>query len=215
MAAVVASKLELQMLSRGLLVAGVDEVGRGALAGPVVAAAIILPPELIRSCPMPIRDSKKLLPSQRQELYYAILDVALCWACRAVAPQVIDVIGIAAATRHAMAGAVLALSPQPDHVLVDGFSLPELAVPNTGVIRGDSLCLSIAAASIVAKVIRDSIMDRYALKYPEYGFQHHKGYGTPAHLEALRRFGPSPIHRRTFAPVATSYFYEPQTQPVG
>lgn len=215
MAIVPPSELELQILARGLPLAGVDEVGRGALAGPVVAAAVVLPLDLIRCCPYPIRDSKKLRPHQRKELFYAILDVSLAWACRAVPPQVIDIIGIGAASRQAMVRAAMALRPPPAHVLVDGFALPEMPIANTGVVRGDTYCLSIAAASIVAKVVRDSIMDHYAIRYPQYGFQYHKGYGTPAHLEALRRWGPSPIHRTSFEPVAATCSHEPQTQPVG
>ncbi len=215
MAILVPSEVELGLLSEGLLVAGVDEVGRGALAGPVVAAAVVLPPDFIRSCPLPIRDSKKLTPLQRYSLFHKILEVAVCWNCRGVSPQVIDAIGIAAAARLAMTNAVLALSPLPDHVLVDGFSLPDLAIPNTGVVRGDSLCLSIASASVVAKVVRDAIMERYAAKYPHYGFDRHKGYGTPAHLQALQRWGPSPLHRRSFAPVANVGSYGPRAHSVG
>ncbi len=206
MAIIALSEFELQLLSRHRLIAGVDEVGRGALAGPVVAAAIILPPHLLGNCTLPIRDSKKLTPSKRAELFYILLDVAVACGCAAVPPQVIDLVGISTATKQAMQRAVLALHPQPDYVLADGFPLPELQIPNTGVVHGDDLCISIAAASIVAKVIRDDIMDHYGHRYPHYGFGHHKGYGTKSHVEALTRWGPSPIHRRSFAPVsACSY----------
>lgn len=181
-------------------VAGVDEAGRGPLAGPVVAAAVIL------SHPVAgINDSKQLSESQREALY-ADLHAGEHAIGVAVIPAVeIDRLGIQGANYSAMARAAAALSPGADYLLIDGFQVPGLATPQRRIVKGDARSLSIAAASIVAKVTRDRLMLAYDAEYPGYGFARHKGYGTREHLEALERLGPCPIHRRSFAPLATRH----------
>jgi len=191
-------------------VAGVDEVGRGPLAGPVVAAAVVLPRKFSHP---DIRDSKLLTAPQREKLAKVIKENAASWAVGMVEAKDIDQINILSASFVAMVKACEALQPIPDCLLIDGnkriprevFGLtPSLArfLPRQRVIiKGDQRCLSIAAASIVAKVARDSMMVDLDKVYPEYGFADHKGYGCPSHVEALRRFGPSPVHRRSFRPV--------------
>jgi ribonuclease HII len=181
-----------------LVVAGVDEVGRGPLAGPVVVAAVVLDPG------RPIvglADSKALTPARRAELATTILSEARAVAFASASPASIDRLNIRAATLKAMAQAVSALSVRPDHVLVDGRDALSLCCPSTAVIGGDARVPDIAAASIVAKVMRDALMARLDLACPGYGFARHAGYGVPAHLEALRRLGPCPAHRMSFAPV--------------
>jgi len=181
------------------LIAGIDEAGRGPLAGPVVAAAVILPD----SAWLPgIRDSKLLTASQRESLFTKIYAVALAVGVGSVDHDVIDRINILNATRLAMANAIASLLLAPDFLLIDALLLPQLPVEQTGIIHGDLLCLSIAAASVVAKVTRDRIMEDYHRAYPEYNFRSHKGYGTAEHLRTIRRFGVSPIHRRSFKGVA-------------
>lgn len=177
-------------------VAGVDEAGRGPLAGPVVAAAVILPAEW-EQAPR-LDDSKRLTPAQREAAFEAITRSALAWRVRAVGPATIDRINILQATLLGMARAVSALDPGADYVLVDGNRLPELGLPCRAVVQGDRRSNSIAAASILAKVVRDRVMAVYASRYPHWDFARHKGYPTLAHREALRRFGPSPIHRASF-----------------
>lgn len=182
------------------LVAGLDEVGRGCLAGPVLAAAVILPSDgrglrLIAGA----RDSKIMKPEERERLYDRIVRIAVVGVGLA-SHHIIERYGIAPATRVAMLKAVSRLDPYPDHVLIDAVRLPLLDVPQTAIIDGDALCLSIAAASIVAKVTRDRMMKRASARYPGYGFENHKGYGTPEHHEALIRLGPCTIHRLTFRP---------------
>ncbi len=185
-------------LSRGVRVAGVDEAGRGCLAGPVVAAAVILPPGVV----IPgLTDSKLVAPVLRFRLADSILTVATAWAVAVVEAAEIDAMDILRATLRAMAEAVRQLSPQPDLALVDGAMSPLLAVPARAVIQGDRRVPAISAASILAKVTRDRIMADWAARFPEYGFAQHKGYGTVAHRAAIARHGPSPIHRRTFAGV--------------
>lgn len=178
-------------------VAGVDEAGRGPLAGPVVAAAVILDAPW-DSCWEGINDSKQLSPFKREKLYQVIICQAKAWAVGVVNAALIDRINIYRASLEAMKLAVLKLWPQPRFVLCDGFLIPGLELPQEAVQGGDSSCLSIAAASIVAKVTRDRLMQAYEKVYPGYGFAQNKGYPTPEHKRALQTLGLSPIHRRTF-----------------
>jgi len=186
---------ERQLYSQGYqLVAGLDEAGRGPLAGPVVAACVILPPE----CDLPgLNDSKKLKAEERQRLAALIKEQALAWSVGVVDHQEIDRINILQATKQAMLAALGQMSRRPHYLLIDALQL-ETDIPQEGIIHGDSLSASIAAASILAKTFRDELMEAVDLLYPEYGFAEHKGYGTPRHYEALRRWGPCPIHRKTF-----------------
>lgn len=185
-------------------VAGVDEAGRGPLAGPVVAAAACCTVDLTADdrygWTARIFDSKQLSPAEREELYALICadDSPFAVAIGSADHSMIDALNILRATHHAMRSAVCSLILPPDYVLVDGTLIPELPILQEKIIRGDSTCLCIAAASIVAKVTRDRIMDAFARQYPAYGFERHKGYGTPEHLAALRREGRCPIHRCTF-----------------
>lgn len=180
---------------QGAYIAGVDEAGRGPLAGPVYAAAVILPDDVIIEG---INDSKKLSEKKREELFEVIRERALCYAVCAVDEKRIDEINILQATYEAMRGAVCGLSIKPDYVLVDGNRDPELGIPCETVVKGDSKSMSIAAASILAKVSRDRYISNMAEKYPGYGFEKHKGYGTKAHYEAIEKLGVCEIHRRTF-----------------
>lgn len=185
-------------------IAGVDEAGRGALAGPVVAAAVILPPAADALAPLlgRVDDSKRLTPRQRAALYDVICRHALAWAVGRTEADAIDAEGIAAATRHAMLQALAALPCAPDYVLIDYLTLgAAVACPQRGIPHGDALSLSIAAASILAKVTRDRWMQAQDALFPCYGFAQHKGYGAAAHLRALAAFGPCPLHRRSFAPL--------------
>lgn len=193
--------LERQFQGEGYpVIAGIDEAGRGPLAGPVVAAAVILPADFSHPT---LNDSKQLTAPRREALYGEITSHAgITWASAAVEPEEIDRINILQATYLAMRTAVIALSRMPDAVLIDGKPVPRFPLPHRGVVKGDSLSLSIAAASIIAKVERDRIMCDFAETYPAYGFEKHKGYGTRKHLESLKIHGPCPIHRRSFAPVA-------------
>lgn len=188
------------------LVAGVDEVGRGCLAGPVVAAAVLLPadPQLEKlSWISEISDSKELSPATREKLVPLIEAWAASYAIGVASVEEIDRINIYHATHAAMIRAVEQLSKRPDHVLVDGNVVPKaLRVPASAVVKGDLKCLSIGAASILAKVWRDRLMIDMEARYPGYGFGVHKGYGTPAHQVALKSLGACAIHRKTFAPVA-------------
>jgi len=178
-------------------IAGVDEVGRGALFGPVVAAAVILPPDCrIRG----LRDSKQLLPEDRERLASIVRKKAIAVAIEEVCAEVIDRVNIYQATRLAMSAAVGRLSPAADHLLIDAMRL-DLECAQTSIIYGDSLSISIAAASVVAKVYRDRRICELAVEYPQYGLASHKGYSTPEHLAALLKHGPCPLHRRTFRPV--------------
>ncbi|HAA02919.1 MAG TPA: ribonuclease HII [Syntrophobacteraceae bacterium] len=187
---------ERRARSRGYLrVAGIDEVGRGPLAGPVVAAAVILPPNADL---LSVRDSKQLRAAQREVLDRLIHERAVDIAIGSVGPEEIDAINILQASFQAMLRAVRRLHPTPDFLLIDGpYSLP-VAIPHKGIKKGDQLSVSIASASIVAKVYRDRLMVEQHHHYPVYGFDRNKGYGTRQHLEALRRHGPCPLHRRTF-----------------
>jgi ribonuclease HII len=179
-------------------VAGVDEAGRGPLAGPVVAAAVILP---AKGVPRGIDDSKKLSAPERTRLAERLQGCALV-GIGIVEADEIDRLNIFWATMKAMTLAVEALGQSPGHVLVDGNRLPRWAYPATAIVSGDAISLSIAAASIIAKHTRDTIMIAHAESHPQYGWHSNKGYGSRTHLEALRRHGPSPLHRRSFAPVA-------------
>lgn len=194
------SQLELvQSQAVAKLTAGTDEVGRGPLAGDVVAAAVILEP----SAPIQgLADSKKLSPRQRQDCYLQIIEQARAYAVGRASVTEIDRLNILQASLLAMHRAVIALKLQPEFVYVDGNRCPAWSYPSQAIIRGDSLVPSIAAASIVAKVTRDSEMQELDGTYPGYGFARHKGYPTTAHLAALKSLGPCPIHRRSFAPVA-------------
>lgn len=192
---------ERELARQGIVpVAGVDEAGRGPLAGPVVAAAVILPldfedPEL--------DDSKKLTARARERIYARLEQTPGIFISHAVVePEEIDRINILAATHQAMLRAVKGLPVEPRHILVDGLPVRLLGERHTALVKGDGISLSIAAASIIAKVKRDRIMMDLSEKYPQYGFARHKGYGTAEHLESLARYGPCPAHRRSFAPVA-------------
>jgi ribonuclease HII len=178
-------------------VAGVDEVGRGCLAGPVVAAAVVLHPD--RHIPG-VCDSKAVPAAERERLYDAVVRQAIAWAVAEADPSEIDRINIHQASLRAMQRAILALAPLPDIVLVDAFRVPELPMPQRGVVHGDRRCSAIAAASIVAKVTRDRQMVELHLRDPRYGFDRHKGYATADHLDAVARFGYSDVHRRSFRP---------------
>jgi ribonuclease HII len=187
---------ELEAWARGLWVAGIDEVGRGPLAGPVVAAAVVLDP----TAPIEgLRDSKLLSPRQRRGLARVIRYRALAWAVGRVGPGRIDTVNVLQATWQAMRGALRRLPVRPGLVLVDGhLRVPGLTVPQRAIVGGDRRCASIAAASILAKVARDAIMIRADRRYPGYGFGLHKGYATAAHRDALSRLGPCPFHRQSF-----------------
>ncbi len=192
-------KIESKLWKKGAdFVAGVDEVGRGPLAGPVVSAAVIMPKDF---CNKKIKDSKQLTPIQREELFSIIIDNALTFSVGCVDAHVIDRINILKATFESMYRAIDKLRIFPDHVLVDGTEIPGLPIPQTGIIKGDCVCFSIAAASIVAKVFRDRIMELYDLEFPAYNFSKNKGYGTKYHIQMLHKVGPCKIHRKSFNPV--------------
>ncbi len=176
-------------------VCGVDEAGRGPLAGPVCAAAVILPPDVQIDG---LNDSKKLTDKKRRELYEVITQCAVAYGIALVDEKVIDEINILQATFRAMGEAIGALAVKPQLVLIDGNRAGQFGVPAQTIVKGDSLSASIAAASILAKVTRDRLMEQYAEEYPQYGFEIHKGYGTKRHYEALRAYGPCLIHRMTF-----------------
>jgi ribonuclease HII len=203
--------IERELHARGFhAVAGVDEVGRGALFGPVAAAAVILSPS------RPIRglnDSKLLDPERRETLAIRIRERAVAWAVAAVDAATIDCINIYQASKLAMRLAVNQLDPRPDFLLVDAVAI-DLDLPQRGLIKGDARCHAIAAASIIAKVYRDGLMRRWDDVFPEYGLAEHKGYATPEHCKALEEYGPTPLHRLSFEPVrAHSLFpidYNPQ-----
>ncbi len=176
-------------------ICGIDEVGRGPFAGPVMAGAVILP----KNCDiLYINDSKKLSAKKREELSAEIKEKAVAWAVGRIEPGRIDEINILQATYEAMRLAINNLSVKPDILLNDAVTIPSVDIKQVPIIKGDAKSLSIAAASIIAKVARDAVMDEYALRYPQYDFISNKGYGTPKHIAALREFGPTPIHRRSF-----------------
>ncbi|KGF48126.1 ribonuclease HII [Veillonella montpellierensis DNF00314] len=181
-------------------VAGVDEVGRGPIAGPVTVAAVILPPH---TCILGLNDSKKLSEQKREALYEEIQEKAIAISCVSYGPEIIDSLNIYEATRKAMYEAVSTLSVAPEVVLVDAMKLPNLTMPVESIIKGDSKSATIAAASIIAKVTRDRYMKSLEVEYPGYGFSIHKGYYTELHREALENQGVTPIHRRSFEPIKT------------
>lgn len=189
-------KYERELLEKGCkYICGVDEVGRGPLAGPVVCAAVIMPLEgLIEG----VDDSKKLSKKRRETLSEKILEIAIaCRICR-VEPQIIDEINILQATRLCMKNAVEGLDVKPDFVLTDGNMTLDITLPQLSIVKGDALSYSIGAASIVAKVYRDRIMEEYAEMYPQYGFKTNAGYGSAAHIAAIKQYGLTPVHRRSF-----------------
>lgn len=180
------------------IVAGVDEAGRGPLAGPVSVAAVILPHDL---CLPKLNDSKKLSAKVREELFDEIQEKAIAVGTALIDAQTIDRVNIYQATINGMYEAIFSLQPEPQEVLIDAVPLENLPMASQSIIKGDAKSASIAAASIIAKVTRDRLMDEYDKIYPEYGFARHKGYGTAQHIEALKKYGPCPIHRRSFEPV--------------
>ena len=182
-----------------LTIAGVDEAGRGCWAGPVVAAAVILVPGRV---PAGLNDSKQLTAKRREELFAVLCLEALCWRASAISAAEIDQVNILRATLRAMTRAVARLEPRPDLVLVDGTCAPAIDQAVETVVKGDATSAAVAAASVVAKVLRDRVMTVWARHYPDYGFAAHKGYGAAAHRRALAKLGPCPLHRRSFRPVA-------------
>ena len=186
------------------LIAGVDEVGRGALFGPVVAAAVILPPKTTLNG---LRDSKQLTALQRERLCTEIQSLALAISIAEIDAATIDRVNIYQATRLAMTAAVSSLNPAPDHLLIDAMRLDH-PCPQTSIVYGDSLSISIAAASVIAKVHRDNLMCQLDARFPQYGLARHKGYGTAQHRAAILAHGPTPLHRKSFAPVAQSNLFE-------
>ncbi len=200
---------EMALFAQGYsFVAGLDEVGRGCLAGPVVAAAVILPledAEATLTRLTGVNDSKQLSASLRERLYDTIMQHALAVGIGSSSAEVIDERNILQATKLAMHGALAQLSPAPQALLLDALLLPKIALPQRSIIKGDARCLSIAAASIIAKVTRDRLMVALHEQYPQYGFDQHKGYGTEAHLAALHTHGATPHHRHSFAPVRALY----------
>ena len=184
-------------------IAGIDEAGRGALAGPVVAAAVVLPVDATRQVVEQIDDSKKLTIKQREEAFDAIREVSVSYGVGVVGADRIDAIGIVPSTKMAMREAIKANRLRIDFLLIDAVERIGIATPSKSIIRGDSQSLSIAAASIIAKVTRDRIMSGdMESRFPDYGFANHKGYGTAQHMKALHEFGPSPVHRRSFKPIS-------------
>jgi len=179
-------------------VAGIDEAGRGPLAGPVVAASVIFPDTInIKN----INDSKQLSPEEREDLYMEILDKAIAIGVGIVDNNIIDKINILQSTYKAMLRAVEKLEIMPEVILVDGYPIPNSPIKQEGIIKGDSKSISIAAASIIAKVYRDRIMEFYGIEYPEYDFSSNKGYGTKKHIEVVMKVGPCEIHRKSFSPI--------------
>lgn len=192
-------KYEYELQAKGIkYIAGTDEAGRGPLAGPVVAAAVILPV----GCYIPhLNDSKKLSAAMREKVYKEIQEKAIAVKSALVDEKTIDRINIYQASVNAMYEALYGLKVRPEEVLIDAVPLNDLDIPHLSIIKGDAKSASIAAASVIAKVERDHLMEEYDKKYPAYGFAKHKGYGTKQHLEALNKYGPCPIHRRSFEPI--------------
>ena len=180
------------------LICGVDEAGRGPFAGPVVAGAVILSLDDPEREILYLNDSKKLSEKKREALYDEIMEKAVSVGVGIVEREVIDEINILQATFLAMQKAIAALDPQPDYILADAVTIPKILIPQEGIVKGDAKSVSIAAGSIIAKVTRDRIMYEYDKLYPEYGFASHKGYGTKAHIEAIKEYGMLNIHRRSF-----------------
>ena len=197
---------EAEARTRGYeLIAGLDEAGRGPLAGPVVSAVVILPSRFtVRG----LNDSKQVVPAERERLYRYIVKRAVSVGVGLATEREIDTVNILQATRLAMVRALEALSMTPDFLLLDAVSLPAVRLPQRPIIKGDSFSVSIAAASIVAKVSRDRLMRDYHRRYPQYNFHSHKGYGTPEHLRLLAQHGPCEAHRQTFRPVVDANGYD-------
>ena len=197
---------ELRLTGSGYsIIAGIDEAGRGPLAGSVFASAVVLPAGFI---PQGINDSKKLTPRVRERLHQQLTsEPDVLWAVAKKTASEIDLLNILRATHAAMRAAWELLEPRPDHVLIDGLPVPQFPCPQTALVGGDAISLSIAAASIIAKVERDREMEKMDRLYPEYGFAKHKGYPTAEHFAKLRLHGPCPIHRRSFAPVAQAELF--------
>jgi ribonuclease HII len=199
-------RFEKHLWSTGIpLVAGIDEAGRGPLAGPVVAAAAVLPAEFSLAG---LNDSKQLTETVREQFFEALTAPGklVCYGIGLAEPAEIDRLNILRATFLAMERAVTALPLRPDHLLIDGLPVPVFQQAQTAVVDGDAKSMSIAAASVIAKVTRDRMMRKWHTEFPQYDFDQNKGYGTRAHLESLQIHGPCPIHRRSFAPVAQTYF---------
>ena len=182
------------------VVAGIDEVGRGPLAGPVIAAAVVFLPGQLPI--VGLRDSKLLTLRQRERVEFDVKSKALAWSVGAASVREIDKLNIRRATALAMRRALLRLPFSPDHVLIDGNAVPELGTPHEAIVKGDRSCQSIAAASVIAKCLRDDLLTRLSKRYPQFAWDKNKGYGTAAHLKALDEFGPTEHHRKTFSPVA-------------
>lgn len=194
-------KYENELAGQGFeYIVGIDEVGRGPLAGPVVAAAVILPKGFKL---LGINDSKQLSEKKREEYYHYIVENAISVGIGLITAEEIDQLNIYEATKKAMLEAITNLSIRPDYCLIDAMKL-NIPYPQQSIIKGDALSVSIAAASIVAKVTRDNLMKKYSITYPEYKFEQHMGYGTKEHLLAIKKYGPCPIHRKTFAPIKNS-----------
>jgi len=192
-------RFEAALWERGVeRIAGVDEAGMGTLAGPVVAAAAILPPDFR---PRGIDDSKRLDARERERLALEVKGAAVAWALGVASAEEVDAMNVYRAGLLSMRRAVEGLAVRPEHLLVDARRIPELRLPQQGIVKGDSRSLTIAAASVLAKTARDALMRELDARHPGYGFARHKGYSAPEHLEALRRLGPCAVHRRTFAPV--------------
>lgn len=192
-------RYEKELYGQGIqYIAGLDEAGRGPIAGPVVAAAVVLP----QNCMIEgVDDSKKLTKTMRDRLDAEIKKQALNWSIGIIFPPLLDDINIYQATKLAMSSAIAGLTLRPDHLIIDAVKLPEVRIPQTPLIKGDSLSISVASASILAKVERDRIMDGLEELYPGYGFAKHKGYATREHIKALMELGPCPVHRCSFEPV--------------
>ena len=180
--------------------AGLDEAGRGPLAGPLVAAAVVFPPFPSLPWLQGLRDSKALTPARREALY-PLITRAAAWALGLARPEEVDRLGPLGAARLAFLRALQGLPRTPQHLLIDAVPLPQAGLPFKAIVKGDALCASIAAASVIAKVARDRLMADLDQQYPGYGFARHKGYGTPAHLQALHLLGPCPLHRLSFRPL--------------
>jgi len=196
-------ELEIELCQQGYHhVVGIDEAGRGTWAGPVYAGAVILKPEeeTVRLL-AGVNDSKKMTEKQRDANFALIQEVALTWGIGNASATEIDQLGIVPATELAMARAVAQLSIQPDYALIDAFFNRQIQLPQKGIVKGDAKSLSIAAASVLAKVARDRYMEELAAQYPGYGFEIHKGYGTVLHMAKLKELGVSPVHRKTFKPI--------------
>lgn len=195
---------EIALLKQGYrFIAGLDEAGRGAWAGPVIAAAVILPVDTpaVRQALTGLRDSKLLSPGQREQLLEAIQNTAMAIGVGAASPRQVDKLNVVGATRRAMQQALANLKITPDYLLLDHLKLPEIELPQDSFPKADNISLTVAAASVVAKVTRDRMMIAFSQTYPAYAFNRHKGYGTPAHRAALAKHGPCPLHRMSFAPL--------------